>query len=132
MAVLFEGPNQYTVRILRRPQDTEFTEFVKIGKREKLDATECERYIVCEPGQAYSVEVTIEKGFRWGAFDEIEIELTFAGTDDCVAGVYIGKGEFDTEDAYTIHLDCVNFDELGETVGAPFTFKKVAVGMSSA
>lgn len=81
-----------------------------------------------QPGQTYAIEVTIKKGFHWDQFDEVEIELAFAASDNKIAGKYIHKRDLDTRYDHVVTLDCVNFVELGGTVDVPFTFKKVTVG----
>ncbi|PVH79766.1 hypothetical protein DL98DRAFT_655165 [Cadophora sp. DSE1049] len=127
MAILSEDGNEYEVRVVRVPQDTRFKEFIKVGECDNHSTKACERYIIAEPGQTYAAEVVIRRGFHWDEYDQIEIELAFADAVQPISGRYISKGEFDTPDDYTIYLDCVNFEELGRTVDAPFTFRKVAV-----
>jgi hypothetical protein len=57
MAILSQQINQVEVRIRRHPQNTYFDEYVKVGDREKTDATSCNRYIIPEPGQMYTIEL---------------------------------------------------------------------------
>lgn len=115
---------------MRRPQTTEFRESVKIGDYENLGAQKCERHIVAEAGQIYAIEVTIKKGFDWGTFNELVVRLVFPGKVG-VAGLvdtkqrlnqYLHRGDF------KLTLDCVNYECMGSSIGAPFMFRSLGIG----
>jgi hypothetical protein len=130
MAILAEDGNQYEVRIKRIPHNTYFEEHVKVGDREKPDAIKCDRYIVGEPGQQYAVQITIKKGFQWNQFEEVSMGLYLPGSLDPLAWTYLGKsiaGRIGNGDV-TIDLDCINHESLRNFIGAPFSFKNLAIG----
>lgn len=132
MAILSEGGNEYEVKIIRRPQDTYFTEHVKVGNLEKPDAESCERYIVAESGQRYAIEVTIKQGFRWGHFDEIDISMAFIERSyiACMILRRVDYGRQLKKEDVTVYLDCLNFQVARDLVGAPFCFRGLAIGKS--
>jgi hypothetical protein len=131
MAILTEGGNKCEVRIKRIPQNTYFKEHVKVGGREKPDAIQCDRYIVGEQGQKYTVQITIKKGFRWDNFEHVAIAVFLTGRREPIAlsglhksnAVNIGKADV------TVELDCVNSSSLSDFHGAPFSFQSLTIGM---
>lgn len=63
------------------PPENVFDEYVKIGDREKANATLCDRYIISEPGQMYTVEVTLKKGYHFGNWSRVFTGLFLPGVD---------------------------------------------------
>lgn len=133
MVILSDEGNEYEVRIIRRPQSTYFDEHVKVGDRLSPEATECERYIVGEPGQTYAVEVTIKKGFQWGKFDAIGAHLMFDGV--VASTSMMSKGTMTENPGLNDNkmvLDHINSTKQGaENVGASFTFRNLEIGKLS-
>jgi hypothetical protein len=73
-----DGSNEVEVRIKRWPENTYFEEHIKIGDREKVNATSCDRYIVPEPGTQYYIEVVLKAGYNFNC-QEVQVELFFPG-----------------------------------------------------
>jgi len=81
MAILSQEFNQVEVRVRRHPQNTYFDEYVKVGDREKTNAASCDRYIVPEPGQMYTIEVTLKKGYHFGNWSRVGAGLFLPGVN---------------------------------------------------
>jgi hypothetical protein len=79
MAILSEGDDQYEVRIKRYPDKTYFDEHIKVGDREKPNAQSCERYIVGEEKITYTIELILHKGFNFGKYEFVRMQLWFHG-----------------------------------------------------
>jgi hypothetical protein len=89
MAILSLGPNKVEVCIRRHPQNTSFDEYVKVGDREKTDATSCDRYIIPEPGQIYTIEVTLKRGYNFGKADCVSASLCLLGVAKPISALQI-------------------------------------------
>ncbi|KAG4436987.1 hypothetical protein IFR05_007525 [Cadophora sp. M221] len=132
MAILTEAGNEYEVNVVRRPQNTKFEEYVKVGERESTSDRSRERYIVGEPGQTYAIEVAIKKGFSWGKYDQLEVGLLYPGMDCSVVMKLLHKQELrvDMSQQNTeIHLDCVSVGHSidNEFFGARFTLRRLTL-----
>jgi len=132
MAILMEEGNEYEVRVKRVPQGTYFKEYVKIGDREQVESTRCDRYIVAEPGQQYEIEINIRKGFHWGEYQRVRARLFLPGFEQRVASKSFNREEFGSEIKYegaSLTIDCINGFQYPQLVGAPFTFREMEIGM---
>ncbi|KAH8750395.1 hypothetical protein BGZ57DRAFT_959212 [Hyaloscypha finlandica] len=89
MAILSLGPNTVKVCIRRHPQNTYFNEYVKIGDQEKTDATSCNRYIIPEPGQMYTIEVTLKRGYNFGNAGSVSASLCLPGVAKPISALQI-------------------------------------------
>jgi hypothetical protein len=79
MAILSKEINQVEVRIRRHPENTYFDEYIKVGDREKTDATSCDRYIIPELGEMYTIEVTLRRGYNFGNSKSVSAALFLPG-----------------------------------------------------
>lgn len=89
MAILSLGLNKVEVCIRRHPQNTYFDEYVKVGDREKTDATSCSRYIIPEPGQMYTIEVTLKRGYNFGNAGSVRASLCLPGVAKPISALQI-------------------------------------------
>jgi hypothetical protein len=109
MAILSKEMNQVEICIRRYPEKTYFDEYVKVGDREKKNATSCERYIIPEPGKIYEIKVTLRKGYQFGNCNSVMILLLLPGFEEPVSIRSIHRpreceqGEVLKEDK-TVHL----------------------------
>jgi hypothetical protein len=135
MAILSQKLNQVEVRIRRHPQKTYFDEYVKVGDREKTNATSSDRYIIPEPGQMYTVEVTLKKGYHFGNWSRVSADLFLPGVKNPISSEVLrppSDKDFAEEDitvsmAYSGSLN-VNGRVLS---GSRFAFRTMEIGKQS-
>jgi hypothetical protein len=137
MAILSLGPNKVEVRIRRHPQNTSFDEYVKVGDREKTDATSCDRYIIPEPGQIYTIEVTLKRGYNFGKADCVSASLCLLGVAKPISALQIrppNDYENFTKEDLKVHLTYVKRVRVdGHSIsGARLVFGEVSIGISVA
>jgi hypothetical protein len=133
MAILSKEINQVEVRIRRHPENTYFDEYVKVGDREKTDATACDRYIIPEVGQMYTIEVTLKRGYNFGNTNAVRASLHLPGGTRAISAksIFPPKDYDDfTEEDLTIHLTYAKRVRVGgrSISGARFVFHKVSIG----
>jgi hypothetical protein len=135
MAILSQQINEVEVRIRRHPQNTYFDEYVKVGDREKTDATLCNRYIIPEPGQMYTIEVTLKRGYNFGNAGHVSASLCLPGVENPISTLQIRPPNdyknFTKEDL-KFHLSYVERVRVdGRSVsGARLVFCEVSIGIS--
>lgn len=134
MAILPKDINPIEVRIRRYPESTYFEEYVKVGDREKADATSCTRYIIPEMSQKYTVEVKLKKGYNFGVAKCVSVCLFLPGISHPISTkkIYLPKDyEEYTEDDIITQLEYVENVRCGRTLvsGARLVFHQVIVGM---
>jgi hypothetical protein len=135
MAILSKEINQVEVRIRRHPENTYFDEYVKVGDREKADATSCDRYIIPEIGQMYTIEVTLKRGYNFGNSNAVKASLHLPGVTQAISAISIfPPKDYDdfTEEDLTIHLTYAERVRIGgcNISGARLVFHKVSIGNS--
>ena len=106
MAILTDNENVVEVRIIRNEDGTQFTEYVKIGDREKDGATRCDLYIISEPGRIYTIVVTLKKGYLFGKCNQVRVYLWFGGIAHAV-----GRATFRRPD-YVMNLDDILKEDM--------------------
>jgi len=137
MAILSLGPNTVKVCIRRHPQNTYFNEYVKIGDQEKTDATSCNRYIIPEPGQMYTIEVTLKRGYNFGNAGSVSASLCLPGVAKPISALQIRPPNdyknFIKEDL-KVHLTYIKRVRVdGRSIsGARLVFGEVSIGISVA
>ncbi|KUJ20084.1 uncharacterized protein LY89DRAFT_731317 [Mollisia scopiformis] len=87
MAILKQGENEVEVRIKRDSDGACFEEYVKLGERDKLNGQECKRYIVGQPGETYSIEITLKQGYDFGTAKKVKALLYMPGSNRKVGAV---------------------------------------------
>lgn len=133
MAILSKEINQVEVRIKRYPEGTYFDEYIKVGDREKRDATTCERYIIPEPGVTYTIEVTLKKGYQFGKCNDVTASLRLSGSPTVIACGYIGAPQDESEYLEKDLVKDVEFTDIiqvgGRKIsGARLAFRQISVG----
>jgi hypothetical protein len=136
MAILSQEFNQVEVRIRRHPQNTYFDEYVKVGDREKANATSCDRYIIPEPGQVYTIEVTLKKGYHFGNWSRVSAALFLPGVKKLISGgVFFPPSDKEfTEENMSVSMACTSrtLPVNGRVLsGSRFAFRTMEIGKQS-
>jgi predicted RNA-binding protein with TRAM domain len=124
--------DQYEVRIKRHSDQTYFDEHVKVG--DKPGATSCARYIIGEQDVIYSIELTLPKGFNFGDYERVRMELYFPGQSDEIAFADAFKPlslvSVTTQDIQ-VTLEYADVKINGrKMLGTQFSFRGLSSGMS--
>ncbi len=135
MAILSNEINQVEVRIRRHPEKTYFNEYVKVGDREKTDATSCDRYTIPEPGQMYTIEVKLKRGYNFESSNRVKATLRLPRVASPISALAIHPPEdyenFTSVDI-TIHLTYAERVRLnGYDISGPrLAFREISIGIS--
>jgi hypothetical protein len=131
MAILKEGKDQYEVRIKRCPDETYFDEYIDFENREKPDATRCKRYIIGEEGKRFIVQATLHKGFDFGEYKKVQLQLWLPGMSYPVSSVDIKRPGYTTKLSVSMSrkLEYTNdVIAIGGQLETRFVFRSLEVG----
>lgn len=132
MAILTRDESQIEVKIKKHSDETYFEEYVKVGDREKPDATSCERYIVPEPGVTFTIEVTLKKGFVFGKYTVVRAYLYVPGFKQWVARAKTSRPknhQRGTKEDITLEINPIEVLFSGQRFeGARLGFKELSIG----
>jgi hypothetical protein len=91
MAILYLDEGSVGVRVQKCPLEDGiyYDEYIKLGNRERRGVQHADRFISCEDGDEYALEICFNEGFAYGDYDIARAKLYHGGqskiveTKDC-------------------------------------------------